>query len=315
MRPSDALIYRRLLLDACVAGRKQDAEFNDFGLSNYLPHAEVYYVAADMTAVAKHAGKTMPRQNLHLDDLPSQEGFLVWDGAATAQAKFSDALMPVRGVAWSTTHFKDRPVWEFDERNQPIIGPSSVVGPASYWRDKGDPGEECPPPTYLYSGAEVEVVALIDGTATVEFPGGYYTPAVALLWAVGQEPAGWEEGPGPQVTDDLGPTLLATWTLMQQTLARVRRQEAERAERHRSGRAGLPSMITTVHLRRFGEQGDKEQDQAEVAWSHRWLVSGHWRNQWLPSRSAHRVQWIAPHVKGPTHLPLLVKERVTAWIR
>jgi hypothetical protein len=33
--------------------------------------------------------------------------------------------------------------------------------------------------------------------------------------------------------------------------------------------------------------------------SHRWLVSGHFRNQWYSSEQTHKVIWIAPHVKGP----------------
>ena len=55
--------------------------------------------------------------------------------------------------------------------------------------------------------------------------------------------------------------------------------------------------------------------EGSVSWSHRWLVNGHWRNQWLPSRAAHRLQWIAGYVKGPASKPLVVKDRVTAWVR
>lgn len=309
MRPTDALIYRRLLLDACTNQQVKDAD--DWGLASYLPHAEVYYVAPDMTAVAKAAGATMPRQELRLDDLPSQEGFLIWDGAAVGHAKFADADVPVRGVAWSTSHFIDRPVWEYEDGpdGAAIAGPPSVVGPAKEWADDG-------PPTRLESGTEVDVIALLDATAHMEAPSSFYIPIPGLGWGIGEEPALWSDGDKktPDITDDVAPTLLATWTLMQQTLARVVQQPAQRAERRRAGRVGLPSMVTTVHLRRFSTS-QEEHDEIDVAWSHRWLVSGHWRNQWLPSRACHRLQWIAPHVKGPEHLPLRVKDRVIAWVR
>jgi hypothetical protein len=44
--------------------------------------------------------------------------------------------------------------------------------------------------------------------------------------------------------------------------------------------------------------------------THRWLVSGHWRNQpYGPGRSLRRPQWIAPHLAGPADAPFT--ERVT----
>ena len=79
----------------------------------------------------------------------------------------------------------------------------------------------------------------------------------------------------------------------------------------------LPSEVVVVRLRRRSVDDEAGHDGADehVPWSHRWLVSGHWRNQWLPSRAAHRLQWISNHIKGPTNKPLIVKDRVTAWVR
>ena len=37
---------------------------------------------------------------------------------------------------------------------------------------------------------------------------------------------------------------------------------------------------------------------------HRWLVLGHFRNQWYRSEQTHKVIWIAPYVKGPDDAPL-----------
>jgi hypothetical protein len=44
---------------------------------------------------------------------------------------------------------------------------------------------------------------------------------------------------------------------------------------------------------------------AERKHQHRWLVSGHFRNEWYPSEQTHKVVSIAPYVKGPTLAPLL----------
>ncbi len=90
-----------------------------------------------------------------------------------------------------------------------------------------------------------------------------------------------------------------------------------RAERKRISRAkdGLPPSMTDprfVMLRRAlikREQGDQG---SSVQWTHQWLVSGHWRDQWLPSSGSHRMTWIAPYVKGPPDLPLKTPVRLVA---
>ena len=45
-------------------------------------------------------------------------------------------------------------------------------------------------------------------------------------------------------------------------------------------------------------------------YSHRWQVSGHYRNQYYPSTGEYKRIMIKPYVKGPKDKPLIVKERV-----
>lgn len=51
-------------------------------------------------------------------------------------------------------------------------------------------------------------------------------------------------------------------------------------------------------------------DEKKRQYRHQWMVRGFWRNTWFPSLQAHRVQWIAPHVRGPKDKPLLGGEKV-----
>lgn len=106
------------------------------------------------------------------------------------------------------------------------------------------------------------------------------------------------------------------WTLSQQRLATPSRELGSRAARRRLERLGLSEIanVRVVRLRRVGPQQSAD-GSLSVVWSHRWMVSGHWRNQWLPSLKAHRLQWIAPYVKGPDDKPLVVKDTVKAWVR
>lgn len=46
-------------------------------------------------------------------------------------------------------------------------------------------------------------------------------------------------------------------------------------------------------------------DGSGRAYRHRWIVHGHWRNHWYPSRQTHRPIWIDQHVKGPDGAPIL----------
>jgi hypothetical protein len=71
-----------------------------------------------------------------------------------------------------------------------------------------------------------------------------------------------------------------------------------------------------VRLRR--EAGDEPpgEENGEANYSHRFIVSGHWRNQWYPSEKLHRQIWISPYVKGPEDKPLIVRpRRVFQWQR
>ncbi|MFV2172271.1 hypothetical protein ACFHW2_12200 [Actinomadura sp. LOL_016] len=45
----------------------------------------------------------------------------------------------------------------------------------------------------------------------------------------------------------------------------------------------------------------------------RWVVEGHWRNQWYPASETHRPRYIDAYVKGPEGAPLQVKETVHLW--
>jgi hypothetical protein len=112
--------------------------------------------------------------------------------------------------------------------------------------------------------------------------------------------------------------LQTTFRLMQQRLAHKGYARPQRARRREATRLGFPrdSEIVIVRLRR--EAGDEPpgEENGEANYSHRFIVSGHWRNQWYPSEKLHRQIWISPYVKGPEDKPLIVRpRRVFQWQR
>jgi len=119
------------------------------------------------------------------------------------------------------------------------------------------------------------------------------------------------------VFDGLRLLLKAFWTLAGQKIAvREPMRELPRFVRRRYDRVKLASReVSLVTLRRLKTPGHEEEHPGSVDWSHRWIVGGHWRNQFLPSVNDHRLQWISPYVKGPEDRPLVVKQRLYRWTR
>lgn len=92
-------------------------------------------------------------------------------------------------------------------------------------------------------------------------------------------------------------------------------QPAKPAKRKQHKRIPLEELkkISVLRLRRIQPNHEDEGTKdTERAYSHRWIVSGHFRNQAVGQNwSEHRVIWIPPYVAGPAGKPLVIKEKVT----
>lgn len=125
---------------------------------------------------------------------------------------------------------------------------------------------------------------------------------------------------GEKVPDDGADeaAALSWWTnvqalmrLMMQTVSDRYQERAPRASIKRAHRAGFTRpehdpYITVIRLRR--PRGHRSDEPSTVEWSQRWIVGGHWRNQWFPSLNTHRQIWISGYVKGPDDKPLVVRK-------
>jgi hypothetical protein len=113
--------------------------------------------------------------------------------------------------------------------------------------------------------------------------------------------------------------LASAWLLMQQPLLIDRsREHADKPTARAYARDGLPSPdVTVVDLRRQYTPQDQDADAGGGRhYKHRWIVSGHWRNQAHgPGLALRRQTWVPAHVKGPEGAPLLATEKVNVWRR
>lgn len=103
----------------------------------------------------------------------------------------------------------------------------------------------------------------------------------------------------------------AFWALCQQRIGKAETVAVDRGARRRAQRSGVElTGVQVVDLRRRQPTGADSDAAGTVDWSCRWIVGGHWRQQWHPSLGQHRQTWIAPYEKGPEGAPLKVKDRV-----
>lgn len=258
-----------VLLDPAERGRAYARWWSDG-----LAAADLLHVAADLTALAEAAGRTLPAHRIHDEMLPCRVGLLCWAQPVTG----SDGRAVI-GASWVRV---PEGVWV--ELWVDPIDAAARVG-----ADTGDPGV-------------VERVRREFGRLGPD-------EGVLLPMDVEWQPTGaaWDFARGHALT-----TLIATWLLMGQTLSVSEQVRPAPVEQRRAVRRGeVASDVTYVALRRQTVVRDPREPAHEGRdYRHQWVVRGHWRNQWYRSVETHRPIWIDPHIKGPEGAPMLHTEHV-----
>jgi hypothetical protein len=277
MRPSDVIATRRIMLDYLQSFWTRRVNQPDPD-----PHPE------QMLEALAHASHHLPESAAYLVTEDMAE--LAMRAAQTIPDSVHFADLPAEtGFVLYERPIASFPMYEAEP--MPVTG--AIWGPMTF------------------QGGE-------NGVALVPLGKSAGGPVSALPLPIASWGGDSPNGPWPMFNDYSGAAAVvhATWAIMQQTLTISVSAYADRAESRRSTRAGLPADLVIIHLRKRRTEDPNPADNTSVVdWSHRWLVSGHWRNQWLPSRSCHRPQWIDPYVKGPEDRPLILKERVHVWSR
>jgi hypothetical protein len=79
----------------------------------------------------------------------------------------------------------------------------------------------------------------------------------------------------------------------------------DRSTRRRAGRENFTEKpINRVELRVVDYKYPNGNGNVDVEWSCRWIVRGHWRIQYYPSKKMYDLIWIMPFIKGPGDKPL-----------
>ncbi|MEW1565756.1 hypothetical protein AB0454_22555 [Streptomyces sp. NPDC093509] len=251
-------------------------------LAASLEVGDLFWVQQDMAALAMHAGEQLAAARWATADRPSPCGLLYWqDGIGHLDAQ--GVQIPVEACAWGP-YADGMVLWLLMSRDR-LAAEMAHTRP-----DLRLPADGIPP----------------------------LLPVYGAILPVTDDPVPMAEI-DPNLPQRVVAALASAWLLMQQPLLLDRtRERADKPTGRAYARDGLPVPdVTVVDLRRQYTPQDQDPDGGSGRhYRHRWVVSGHWRNQAHgPGQSLRRQTWVPSHVKGPAGAPLLSTEKVNVWRR
>lgn len=289
LRPSHLPKVRRQTLrflndpqSSIRSGTSPDIQPGLDALASALEVGELFWVQQDMAALAVSAGEQLAAASWATDDRPAPCGLLYWDGGIGHMDSYG-VQIPVEACAWSP-YQGAMMLWLLMSRDR------LAAETAKNRHDVTLVVEEIPP----------------------------LVPIFGTTLPVGDEPLSMADV-SPGLPQPVVAALASAWLLMQQPILVDRQRErADKPTARAYARDGLPAPeVTVVDLRRQYVPQDRDPDAGSGRhFKHRWIVSGHWRNQpYGPGQSLRRQTWIPSHVKGPEGAPLLSTEKVNVWRR
>lgn len=259
---------------------------------------DLYWVASEMTALARHAGRQLTTYELYEHDLPSRSGFMVFaEPLATVQGE--GLTSEVVAVSWGVL---EPPVRlnvagedvSFGADWDGAVWMTFYTDPHAFVR-ANLPGDE-------------DLVEMWAGSL------GPFMPDNELIWALGRTT---EIPASAEFTSAWGQVVVAAWLLMSQPLAQQSTERAPRPARRRLEKAGLPvSDVRLVHVRRSERRPAQAAGSTDRDYSCRWWVGSHWRRYHCgPGRTQVERRYIQPYLAGPDDKPVRGTERVKVWDR
>lgn len=261
------------------------------------------FITEDIIDVISQAADSMPPVPLRPDRIPEPNGVLIL-AKPLPYWNPHDGLdsMPIRAIAWVETKV------ELPEAGRTGDGitliPYTDMAAVQALRVK--------------MGGE----SWIDewGVAPPFYPLDATGWGYGMDWVEGEEGEEYAESKQAPHIAQLRRWLLALWVFMSDEIVPVdRHPHLPRSSRRRAERSKKmleDGIATVVHLRkkqwseRERPEGEENEDQEPIEWSHSWIVRGHWRRLRNPDTGKFdgRVTWVKPHIKGDG--PLVLKERL-----
>lgn len=268
---------------ALRSGTGQQAQAGLDALAANLRESGLYWASGDMAALAVSSGSQLAAAQWSTADRPSERGLIVFEGGV-GHMDAHGVQIPVEACAWGP-HPEGCLVWLLLSRRR--------LAREMTRTDLTLVVEDIPP----------------------------LIPVYAFTVPAGEEPVPMVEI-DPAVPQPVVGALAASWLLMgQPTLVDTQHERPDRAVRRAYARQGRPDPeVVLVDLRRqfvpHHQEDGESREEKQRRYRHRFVVSGHWRNQAHgPERALRRQTWIPAYVKGPDGAPMLASEKVNVWRR
>lgn len=254
-----------------------------------LRKSDLYLADPDMCTLVDVAAPTMPDQVLRADDPITPYGLLSFAEPLPDRTGVG-ITVPIHVLTWALIP-AGHPVLE--ERNTGTsILLTAYVSTAEFAATMGQP-VPAGAPRYLPNSSVMWEIGTKIGEVFGEVPvneptavPGFYQRVAAAFWTLAKQPLS-ETAPAPAPSNK---------------------------ERHRYNRAGIADPgkpVRVVSLRHRGTSSGAQPGQPSGRHVNvRFMVRGHWKRAYRPSVQAHRLVYVAPHVKGPKDAPLLGGEKV-----
>lgn len=208
----------------------------------------------------------------------------------------------VRGLEFSYRAVSWRVVSTYGHENQ---AESGVV--LCKWSHKND-GDD-------YWNPETGILSMADGES-IEVKKRLLGGSALTLSHVGYIPFGNEAILQEPINARMIAMFEAMWRLAQQYVVLSGPERTSRPVWKRAATWKQIKEVTVLKLRR-ARPPTKYEGERDVEWSHRWMVSGHWRNQpyKVNGQTEYKQIWIESYVKGPEDKPLVVKRHAVEFTR
>lgn len=280
--------------------------------STSLRAAQLFYASADMAHLAVAAGSALPGYRLHPEDMPAPHGLIVWETPVTEAENGGEYTgAPIIAASWGAVgNSVDVRTWATREAWLRLM----AEGDSRSGLRALDAAEvrglrlRHPQPLVCQAATRMPFGRMPGWLAAIPTPSGEY----GLSEVQDRIRAGSRIEAAERA-------LIVSWLLMGQTLIREERVQASKAAAKRIGRLD-PALLTAVRYVQLRHRtvlpGQRlHGDGPARAYQNRWIVSGHWRNQFYPSRNDHRPIWIDSHVKGPDGAPILDPDKLVNVLR
>jgi hypothetical protein len=259
-------------------------------ICDMLRYAQTYFLACDLAAGLAVSSEALPNMPIGHDTLSYRTGWLWLEDPLTIEGlrlwddrDHDDALL--RAIAWSES-FMEPSGRVYATFHGPIESTARPHGISLFGFFECGHGDHAPNPELIHFD-------------TWSFG--------VLIEDLGPDLTEWMELNKSQLLVLFVRRFFVSFSLfVAQKIVIFETLRAERHARKRLEHQGWSDepLVRVVRLRRTDHLSSSPESSEPVEWSCQWVVRGHWRQQFYPSKHANQPIWITPYVKGPEDKPL-----------